>query len=167
MVSLTNKCVVFCDGACSGNPGKGGWGASLFFSDGLLVDIGGKADYTTNNRMELTAALASLRWILKFRQPLPVQTQIHSDSQYLIKGMTSWVHQWIQSQWNLPRLNQDLWKALVEKNSYLQTSWHFVKGHSGHPGNERADSIASAFCQRQSVLLFSQDWKKKSLWNPF
>ncbi|WP_269622273.1 ribonuclease H family protein [Prochlorococcus marinus] len=142
------------DGACSGNPGPGGWGAILRFEDGTIEEFGGFAENTTNNRMELYAALS----ILKKLENLPrhPNLKIRTDSKYLIDGFEKWIIGWKQKGWKTAAgkkvLNQDLWKAL--DNSRLpDVSLEYVKGHSGDPDNERVDYIAVSFSKRIAIQL--------------
>lgn len=130
------------DGACRGNPGPGGWGALL--NAGLHEKtLNGFEATTTNNRMELTAAIMALR---ELKQPCRVA--LYTDSQYLRKGITEWIHGWQKRGWKTaakqPVKNADLWRELLAESERQQVSWHWVKGHSGHPGNERADALANA-----------------------
>lgn len=130
------------DGACRGNPGPGGWGALL--NAGLHEKtLNGFEATTTNNRMELTAAIMALR---ELKQPCRVA--LYTDSEYLRKGITEWIHGWQKRGWKTaakqPVKNADLWRELLAESERQQVSWHWVKGHSGHPGNERADALANA-----------------------
>jgi ribonuclease HI len=139
----TGKAVeIFTDGACSGNPGPGGWGAILRW-DGQERELsGGEAD-TTNNRMELTAAIEALRALKR-----AVRIDLHTDSTYVKDGITKWIHGWKAKGWKTaakkPVKNQDLWRALDDALADHEVHWHWVKGHSGHPENERADALARA-----------------------
>lgn len=133
--------VVFTDGACHGNPGPGGWGAVLRFRDRQKCIYGGEAQ-TTNNRMELLAAIMALE-ALTTRYPV----QVWTDSQYLRNGITSWIHSWRRNNWmtatRQPVKNADLWKRLDVAASGLVIDWRWVKGHAGHEGNELADQLAT------------------------
>lgn len=137
---------VYTDGACSGNPGPGGWGVVVYFDDGTCHELGGAADETTNNRMELQAAIASLEYLktLSPQHTIPLYT----DSEYVKKGVTQWVASWKRKGWKTakgsPVLNQDLWETLDQLNSDA-IEWHYVKGHSGDTGNDRCDEIARGF----------------------
>ncbi|MFC6635410.1 ribonuclease HI [Microbulbifer taiwanensis] len=132
---------IYTDGACRGNPGPGGWGALLVHGDAEKELFGGEA-HTTNNRMELLAAIKALEAL---RQPCRVD--LHTDSQYLRQGITSWINNWKKNGWKTaskkPVKNADLWRALDESIADHQVHWHWVKGHAGHPGNERADELAN------------------------
>ena len=145
------------DGACSGNPGPGGWGALIRFEDGSIEEFGGFASQTTNNRMELQAALE----VLKRLKDLPRQSriQIKTDSKYLIDGLTSWMKGWKQKGWKTasgkPVLNQDLWKAL-DKAQLVDVKLVYVKGHSGDLDNDRVDEIAVSFSKEVAITLNSK-----------
>ncbi len=148
--------IVFTDGACSGNPGPGGWAAILLWPDGRVREMGGKAARTTNNRMELLAALSALR-ALSDRLPI----RIYTDSTYLISGVTSWLASWKRKGWRTfegrPVLNRDLWEELdaLLAGPKNRVSWHYVRGHSGAAGNERCDRIAVSFAQGRGIVLYS------------
>ena len=132
--------IVHTDGACSGNPGPGGWGAILAFGDHKKELKGGEA-HTTNNRMELLAAISALEALKR-----PCLVDIHTDSQYLRNGIMSWIHNWKRNGWKTadkkPVKNVDLWQRLDEALKHHRVSWHWVKGHAGHALNERADELA-------------------------
>jgi ribonuclease HI len=132
---------IYADGACKGNPGPGGWGVLLRASGREKEMFGGEAQ-TTNNRMELTAVIEGLR-ALKERSTV----RVYTDSQYVQKGISEWIHSWKRRGWltsdKKPVKNVDLWKALDEEAQAHQVSWHWVKGHAGHPENERADALAN------------------------
>lgn len=134
------KVYIYTDGACSGNPGPGGWGALLIYGKHQKEICGGEAD-TTNNRMELTAAIKALETLKR-----PCEVHLHTDSQYLRDGITKWIHQWKQRGWRTadkkPVKNADLWQALEIVLAPHQVEWHWVKAHNGHPENERADALA-------------------------
>ncbi len=131
---------VFTDGACSGNPGPGGWGAILR-SGAHEKEISGGEPLTTNNRMEMTAAIRALQSIKK-----PAKVTIHTDSRYLMDGATQWMKKWKMNGWKTadkkPVKNDDLWRALEEASAPHEVSWRWVKGHSDHVENERADALA-------------------------
>ncbi len=132
---------IFTDGSCKGNPGPGGWGAILR-SGTHEKELWGGARETTNNRMELTAVIEALR-ALKRR----VTVRVHTDSTYVQQGITTWIHGWKKNGWRTkakePVKNADLWQALDELVAGHDISWHWVKGHAGHPENERADQLAN------------------------
>jgi len=133
---------IYTDGACSGNPGPGGWGAWLQYGDHEKELCGGEPD-TTNNRMELTAAIKALSALKKS----PSQVALYTDSVYVRDGITSWIHNWKKNGWRTakkkPVKNDDLWRELDALISQHQITWHWVKGHAGDPGNERADMLAN------------------------
>lgn len=136
---------IFTDGACSGNPGPGGWGAILRWRGHEKELSGGEPD-TTNNRMELMAAIQSLESLKRASR-----VDIHTDSTYVRDGITKWIHGWKRNGWKTaakkPVKNEDLWKRLDAALSGHDVSWHWVKGHAGHPENERADELATTAAQ--------------------
>lgn len=131
---------VFTDGACSGNPGPGGWGVVMRWGDHEREMFGGETD-TTNNRMELMAAISALESLTR-----PSSVVITTDSTYVMQGITTWIKNWKRRNWRTaskqPVKNVDLWQRLDEAVSRHEVSWEWVKGHSGHPENERADELA-------------------------
>ncbi|PWK60166.1 ribonuclease HI [Roseicyclus mahoneyensis] len=137
----------YTDGACSGNPGPGGWGALLQAKDGETVvrerELNGGARDTTNNRMELLAAIAALEALER-----PSAITIITDSAYVKNGVTGWIHGWKRNGWKTstrkPVKNEDLWRRLDEAQARHSVTWEWVKGHAGHPENERADELARA-----------------------
>ena len=135
------KIEIFTDGACKGNPGPGGWGAVLR-SGAHEKDISGSEAATTNNRMEMTAVIMALSAL-----KAPSEVQLYTDSRYVIDGITKWIFGWQKNGWKnsqkKPVLNADLWLALLDAKKPHKVSWHWVKGHDGHPENERADVLAS------------------------
>ena len=132
---------VYADGGCRGNPGPGGWGAILQAAEHEKELWGGEAN-TTNNRMEMTAAIRALEALKK-----PATVHLHTDSQYLQKGISQWIHNWKRNGWRTsdkkPVKNADLWQRLDALASQHQVKWCWVKGHAGHLGNERADALAN------------------------
>ncbi len=132
---------IFTDGACRGNPGPGGWGVLLRYKDTEKQLLGAETD-TTNNRMELTAAIKGLEALRK-----SCQVDLYTDSKYLKDGMTSWLKQWKKNNWKnaqkKPVKNADLWQTLDKLAEAHNIKWHWVKGHSGHPENELADALAN------------------------
>jgi len=143
-----------CDGACSGNPGPGGWGALLRFEDGSVREFGGADPATTNNRMELTAALALMQHLRDL--PRHPELVIHTDSRYLIDGLERWIHGWKRKGWRTasggPVLNRDLWEEL-DAARLADVHLRHVKGHSGDPDNDRCDAIAVAFARGAAPAL--------------
>jgi ribonuclease HI len=137
---MNDVVVIYTDGACSGNPGPGGWGAILTYQDKERELCGGET-LTTNNRMELMAALMALDTLKR-----PCHVALHTDSQYLREGITTWLHNWKRNGWKTaakkPVKNADLWQRLDEASQRHEISWHWVKGHAGHEMNERADELA-------------------------
>ncbi len=133
---------IYTDGACSGNPGPGGWGAVLRYGDAEKELYGGEATPTTNNRMELMAAIQALEALTR-----PVTVRLHTDSAYLRGGITKWLAGWERNGWltadRKPVKNADLWRRLDEAARPHTIEWLWVKGHSGDPGNERADALAN------------------------
>ena len=131
---------IYTDGACSGNPGPGGWGALLRAGRHEKAIWGGEPA-TTNNRMELLAVIRALNLLNK-----PVHARVHTDSQYVQKGISEWIHNWKKRGWKTatrePVKNEDLWRALDEAAARHKVDWVWVKGHAGDPGNERADALA-------------------------
>ncbi|WP_160153896.1 ribonuclease HI [Microbulbifer sp. ALW1] len=132
---------IYTDGACRGNPGPGGWGA-LLMSGGAEKELCGGESLTTNNRMELMAAIQALTAL---NQRCAVD--LHTDSQYVRQGITGWIHNWKRNGWKTankkPVKNADLWQALDDAIAHHEVQWHWVKGHAGNPGNERADELAN------------------------
>ncbi|MFN3889165.1 MAG: ribonuclease HI [Beijerinckiaceae bacterium] len=134
------KVAIWTDGACSGNPGPGGWGAVLTW-EGHEKDLCGGEALTTNNRMELTAAIMALEALKR-----PCDIDLHTDSQYVKGGVTGWIHGWKRNGWKTadkkPVKNVDLWQRLDEATQRHKVTWHWVKGHAGDMMNERADELA-------------------------
>ncbi|MCP4680728.1 MAG: ribonuclease HI [Desulfobacterales bacterium] len=131
---------IFTDGACSGNPGPGGYGAILKY-DQRIKEISGCEIETTNNRMEMTAVIEALGQLKK-----ACKIRVFTDSTYVVKGMTEWMTGWIRKNWisaqKKPVLNKDLWKILLKLSKYHQIEWEWIRGHHGHPENERCDQLA-------------------------
>lgn len=132
---------IFTDGACKGNPGPGGWGVLLRMGGHEKELSGGEAD-TTNNRMEMTAVIEGLSALIE-----PCAVELYSDSKYVLDGMTKWIEGWKKRGWvnasKKPVRNADLWHDLIDASARHEVSWNWVKGHSGHPENERVDKLAS------------------------
>ena len=137
---MTQRVTIYTDGACSGNPGPGGWGAVLFYGDHRKELYGGETP-TTNNRMELMAAISALEMLKR-----ACHIDLHTDSQYVKNGITSWIHGWKKNGWRTadkkPVKNDDLWKRLDAAIARHEVEWHWIKGHAGHEHNERADELA-------------------------
>ncbi len=131
---------MYTDGACSGNPGPGGWGVLLRFK-GVEKELCGGEEETTNNRMELSAAIHGLRALTR-----PVKIDLYTDSTYVKDGITKWIHNWKKNGWKTaakkPVKNADLWQQLEDALAKHEVDWHWVKGHDGHEDNERADALA-------------------------
>ena len=131
---------IYTDGACQGNPGPGGWGALLRYGE-TEKELSGGAAVTTNNRMELSAAIEALQALKR-----PMRARIHTDSTYVKNGITEWIVKWKRNGWQTaakkPVKNVDLWTELENAMKDHNVEWHWVKGHAGHPENERADSLA-------------------------
>ena len=141
MTSSGKKVVeIFTDGACSGNPGPGGWGAILRYG-GVDKELNGGEPATTNNRMEMMAAIMAIEAVKR-----PCEIHLHTDSEYLRQGITTWIHSWKARGWKTadkkPEKNVDLWQRLERAIETHDVHWHWVKGHSGHVENERADELA-------------------------
>lgn len=132
---------IYTDGACSGNPGPGGWGAIIRYKDGRCEELYGYEKQSTNNRMELSAALFALRHL-----QMPSIVKLTTDSRYLQDGINVWLQKWKANDWRTsnkkPVKNRDLWEALERANRWHKVVWLWVEGHSGHPDNERADTLA-------------------------
>jgi ribonuclease HI len=138
---MTDRVEIFSDGACRGNPGPGGWGALLRYKGHEKLLSGGEA-HTTNNRMEMMAAIQALESLRR-----PCKVRVTTDSQYLHKGITEWLAGWKRRGWKTsdkkPVKNADLWERLDRALEAHEVEWHWVRGHSGHPENERADQLAT------------------------
>jgi ribonuclease HI len=139
---MTDKAVeIFTDGACRGNPGPGGWGVVFRYGETEKEIFGGEAA-TTNNRMELTAVIRALEALKQ-----PSRVKLYTDSQYVQKGIQEWIHSWKRNGWKTadkkPVKNKELWVELDELRRSHDIEWHWVKGHAGHPENERADALAN------------------------
>lgn len=162
--------VMYTDGACSGNPGPGGWGAIAHLSNGQIHEIGGAEKATTNNRMEIQAAIEILQWFAD--SPQTKAPVLYTDSKYVQDGITKWIKGWKKKNWKTtagkPVLNQDLWRQLdavtQTVNAKLATpvQWRYVKGHAGNEGNERCDAIARDFSKgRHPALMTVTPWAKE------
>lgn len=163
LAAKANTTVAYTDGACKGNPGAGGWGAHLIFSDGRTQDLYGGDKETTNNRMELMGAIQAL-----VHSPLDQKLEIWTDSSYVQKGITEWIEGWKKRGWKTagkkPVANQDLWQQLDALTQKRDVGWHWVKGHAGHAGNEKADALANLGVTSRSddsSAMHTQDLSKK------
>ena len=148
---------VFCDGAAKGNPGPGGWGVVVVTPDGHVTELGGRAAHTTNNRMELTAAIEALAHV----ERASGLVAMYADSTYVINGIRDWIHGWRRRGWRTAEgndvLNRDLWEqlsALVDARGKGGVAWHYVRGHQGICGNERVDEIADGLARGLPVDLY-------------
>ena len=149
--------LVFTDGAAKGNPGPGGWGTIIATPAGRVRELGGRAAHTTNNQMELTAPLEAQRAL----RGVPGTVALHADSTYVIRGITDWIRGWRRRGWltaeGNPVLNRELWEGLADEVAARGrggVKWHWVRGHTAVPGNERCDEIASAFATGELVELY-------------
>ncbi len=157
--------IIFTDGACSGNPGPGGWAAILISPLGKVKELGGGEENTTNNRMELGAALEALRSLARVKTLSTRKIRIYTDSKYVIQGITEWMRGWRRNGWKTAAgkdvANREYWEALdaeILKNQF-QVEWLYVPGHSGFPGNERCDEIAVAYSKGMPASLFNGELK--------
>jgi ribonuclease HI len=145
--------IIFSDGASRGNPGPGGWGA-IVLTDDTATELGGREDDTTNNRMELSAVIGALESI-----PQERELTIYTDSAYVVNGITRWVIGWKKNKWMTstkdPVVNRDLWERLVDATLHKVIDWQLIKGHSGTPGNERCDVIATSFADKKPIVLYN------------
>ncbi|MBN1103362.1 MAG: ribonuclease HI [Deltaproteobacteria bacterium] len=142
----TRRVEIFADGACSGNPGPGGYGAILRYGE-EMKELSGCERQTTNNRMEMTAIIEAFR-----RLKRPCRVRVVTDSNYVVKGMTEWLPRWVRKDWmtadKKPVLNRDLWETLRDLCDRHRVEWKWIKGHSGHPENERCDRMAREAIRR-------------------
>ena len=152
------RIVIFADGAARGNPGPGGWGAIVLTPDDMVTELGGRTAHTTNNKMELTAVIEALRSV----RDKAGSVRVHTDSSYVIHGIREWIWNWRKRGWKTADgkdvLNRDYWERLwdlvVARDEGNSISWHYVPGHSGVPGNERADTIATECADGELVDLY-------------
>ncbi|PIP55717.1 MAG: ribonuclease HI [Candidatus Zambryskibacteria bacterium CG_4_9_14_3_um_filter_42_9] len=163
--------IIYTDGSSRGNPGPGGWGAVIAFPKSennelgiknieWVSEIGGREDHTTNNRMELTAAIKALEFISNLGDKnLETEVIIYTDSEYVMKGITEWIHGWQKKGWRTaskkPVLNQDLWQELLSVTENINVTWKYVAGHTGVSLNERADEIATTFADGFDPKLYN------------
>jgi ribonuclease HI len=156
-----SKISIFTDGSSRGNPGPGGWGA-IISTPHEVRELGGREDYTTNNRMELSAAINALVHVSE--TGVDGEYTLQTDSKYVIQGITSWVSGWEKNGWKTAGkkdvINKDLWEALAFASSGLSISWKYVEGHAGHPGNERCDEIATSFADNTPIPLYHGIYSK-------
>jgi len=166
---------IFTDGSSKGNPGPGGWGTIVSYetiaNDELRItngewvtEIGGREVHTTNNRMELTACIKALQFIIHNSKFVIQPIQIYTDSEYVLKGITEWIHNWQKKGWKTaskkPVENQDLWKQLLEVVEGKSIEWKLVRGHAGVHANERCDEIATTFADNEKINLYDGPRKK-------
>ena len=141
-MSFVDHVIIHTDGACKGNPGPGGWGAILQTGGGHEKELWGGEPLTTNNRMEMMAAIMALEALKR-----PCRVDLHTDSKYVMQGVTEWMRGWKARGWKTadkkPVKNEDLWRRLDEARNRHEVKWHWVKGHAGHALNERADGLAN------------------------
>ncbi len=154
---MSKRTVVFTDGSSKGNPGPGGWGVVIVTTEGRVLELGGGAPLTTNNKMELTGAIQALTALRPSAGPL----DIYTDSTYVIQGIREWIHGWRRRGWKTATgaevMNRELWEALSELTSARgarNISWHYVRGHVGTPGNERCDRIADSYAVQEPLPLY-------------
>ena len=156
---------IFTDGSSKGNPGPGGWGAIIAFEKSekygvgskkqeWVTELGGREEHTTNNRMELTAAIKALEFL-----PVGVEVTVYSDATYVVKGMTEWIHGWMKNNWRTSAKkaveNQDLWMDLYQASVDKKIHWKLVAGHAGIHANERCDEIATTFADGEKINLYN------------
>ena len=150
---MIKKIEIFTDGSSLGNPGRGGWGAVVTMGDKVIAELGGHEKDTTNNRMELSGAINALKYVVKKHKTDEVV--IHTDSAYVLGGVTTWIHNWEKNNWRTANkkavLNKELWQELIALTRAFKgnLSWQKVKGHSGHIHNDRADEIATTKAELQ------------------
>ena len=150
---MQDKIIIFCDGSSRGNPGPGGWGA-IISENGMVAELGGGEKFTTNNKMELTGAIRALESVKDAKKEII----LHTDSTYVVKGMTEWIGGWQKNNWRTKAkkdvLNRELWEALLAASENKKIAWRHVAGHAGVPGNERCDAIATSFADGMNPKLF-------------
>lgn len=158
-IRIAKGILVFTDGACSGNPGPGGWGAVVVLPQGEVVELGGRKEPTTNNEMEMAAILEALRFVKS--KGFTEEVHLFSDSTYALRGIQSWIWGWRKNTWKNSEgqevANRELWESLfkvVYGSPKLNIEWYYSRGHQGTPGNERCDQIAVAFSQKKYIQLY-------------
>ncbi|MGZ3769682.1 MAG: ribonuclease HI [Bdellovibrio sp.] len=159
-----NYILIFTDGACSGNPGPGGWGSVVLSPENQVQELGGADRKTTNNRMEMTAVVEALNFISADKRPVCFYT----DSTYVIRGITQWIWGWRKRNWKTAEgeevLNRDIWEQLHNlvqvRGAQGKIEWHYSRGHVGTPGNERCDRIAVAFSKNDGISLYDGAYSK-------
>jgi ribonuclease HI len=144
--------IIYTDGSSKGNPGPGGWGAIVAHGD-EVVEMGGRSEHTTNNKMELTACIKALESL-----PIGVEATVYSDATYVVKGITEWIHGWMQKGWKTAQKkqveNKELWMDLYQASVDKKIHWKQVEGHAGVPANERCDVIATTFADGETPQLY-------------
>ena len=161
MKKVDERVKIFTDGACSGNPGPGGWGSILVSPLGKVLEMGGGELLTTNNRMELTAAIQALTELAKFKSLSTKKVDLYTDSTYVIRGISQWIFNWKRNDWRTAEgkavSNKELWQDLLQviEDQEYELEWHYVRGHEGTPGNERCDEIAVAYSKHDRPSLYA------------
>lgn len=161
-----NEIIIYTDGSSLGNPGPGGWGAVVILNDGKVIELGARDKDTTNNRMELAGAIEALKEIQK-RKPKAKKILVHTDSNYVLNGITMWIYAWVKNGWITKTkeqvLNRDLWEELYKIENNLkykyEISWQKVSGHAGVHLNERCDKIATELAAGERIILFRGNLK--------
>ena len=155
---MKDEILIWSDGASRGNPGQGGWGVIIVSPEKEVIELGGGEKYTTNNKMELMGAISALDHISKNNFTTTEKILIHTDSKYVISGITKWVHGWRKNNWITSQkeevLNRDLWEKLFSLTVGKKIEWKYVAGHSGTPGNERCDEIATSYATGNNPPLY-------------
>ncbi len=162
-----SQIIIFTDGSSRGNPGPGGWGTVISYPDKgtqKVIELGGREDLTTNNRMEIQASIEALSFITKNVDTSDAEIVINTDSNYLINGITKWVFGWMKNGWKTSAKgdveNRDLWEVLARLVSGKKIKWSHVDGHAGVPGNERCDVIATSYADKTDIVLYQNDAQK-------
>ena len=165
---MKNGFIIYTDGSSRGNPGPGGWGVIIIENNNdsskqLVVsskvkEMGGRESRTTNNRMEMRAVIEALKFLSRTVLDTNIEVEVHIDSEYVMKGATLWIKNWLKNNWKTknkkPVLNQDLWQELLFQMEARKVSWKKVLGHSGHKYNERCDAIATSFADAEKIKLY-------------